>query len=68
MKRMLITAAVLLTAVALMLSAGCAKDKKNAPRNVGRHDRRSGDILDLFRKNDASVEYFGNGDKARREV
>ena len=28
MKRMLITAAVLLTAVALMLSAGCAKDKK----------------------------------------
>lgn len=68
MKRMLITAAVLLTAVALMLSAGCAKDKKPPPRNVGRHDRRSGDILDLFRKNDASVEYFGNGDKARREV
>lgn len=31
MKRMLITAAVLLTAVALMLSAGCAKDKKTAP-------------------------------------
>ena len=28
MKRMLITAAFLLTAVALMLSAGCAKDKK----------------------------------------
>lgn len=48
-KRMLITAAVLLTAVALMLSAGCAKDKTD-PRNVGRHDRRSGDILDLFRK------------------
>lgn len=68
MKRMLITAAFLLTAVALMLSAGCAKDKKNGSRNVGRHHRRSGDILDLFRKNDASVEYFGNGDKARREV
>lgn len=49
MKRMLITAAVLLTAVALMLSAGCAKDK-NGSRNVGRHDRRSGDNLDLFRK------------------
>lgn len=31
MKRMLITAAVLLTAVALMLSAGCAKDKKPTP-------------------------------------
>ena len=31
MKRMLITAAVLLTAVALMLSAGCAKDKKPPP-------------------------------------
>lgn len=68
MKRMLITAAFLLTAVALMLSVGCTKDKKTDPRNVGRHDRRSGDNLDLFRKNDASVEYFGNGDKARREV
>lgn len=31
MKRMLIMAAVLLTAVALMLSAGCAKDKKPTP-------------------------------------
>ena len=31
MKRRLITAAVLLTAVALMLSAGCAKDKKPTP-------------------------------------
>lgn len=31
MKRMLITAAVLLTALALMLSAGCAKDKKPTP-------------------------------------
>ena len=51
MKRMLITAAVLLTAVALMLSAG----QKTDHRNVGRHDRRSGDNLDFFRKNDASV-------------
>lgn len=35
MKRMLITAAVLLTAVALMLSAGCAKDKKPTPESDG---------------------------------
>lgn len=32
-KRMLITAAVLLTAVALMLSAGCAKDKNRPPKH-----------------------------------
>lgn len=35
MKRMLITAAFLLTAVALMLSAGCAKDKKTVPETSG---------------------------------
>lgn len=68
MKRMLITAAVLLTAVALMLSAGCAKDKKPTPETSDGTTAEAAISSTSSEKNDASVEYFGNGDKARREV
>lgn len=68
MKRMLITAAVLLTAVALMLSAGCAKDKKPTPETSDGTTAEAAITSTSSEKMTLPSNISGTEIKTRREV